>query len=213
MLPVVADTFILNENNNPNPSISYGDVPNLNLGQPGFDGKKSRILIRFSASDASKIASKIVSVGLNLTRLSGEDENGICNGKCPFQEGTVQAYALRNGWDEKSLVDPLGYGGARWHKREAGNLVGAKWGLPGADKAGEDRSSDSIGFENIKLNPDGNYIIPLQPQAFFAGVSPGSLDKDRSVLLVPDEKLITYFYSREKGNDAKGPKLVVKYCE
>jgi hypothetical protein len=153
-----------------------------------------------------------VSLELKLTRLSGEDETSICEGMCPFNEGAVRAYALRNDWDEDlNLSD--GYSGARWFKRRAGK-TGDEWGLPGADKEKEDRSSDSIGFADINIK-QGEYTIPLDPKLFFNGVSPvnPSIGEHRSVLLVPDENLTTFFYSREKGGNAKGPKLVVKYCE
>jgi hypothetical protein len=156
-----------------------------------------------------------VSLELKLTRLSGEDETSICKGMCPFKEGTVHVYALRNGWDEKNDLNPsVNYSGARWFKRLAGPKEGGEWGLPGADKEAVDRSSDSIGSADINIK-QGEYTIPLNPQLFFDKVSPldPSIGEQRSVLLVPDEKLITYFYSREKGGNAKGPKLVVKYCE
>ena len=156
-----------------------------------------RGLLRFrldSPTANAFVQGKVLSLRVDLRR------NDLCDGSaCPSHAGLLEAYPLRNDWDEGSNQ---GYTGADWCRRLAGN-PGPPWNAPGAS---QDHGALAAGLQVTDSQP--NLSIPLEPAVFTTEWVPG---QRLSVLLVPNGA--TFVFATHENTQLNPPRLVVEYCE
>ncbi len=149
----IADTMLLPEGTNQNPSIRYGGSQIINIGQ----SSDSRVLWRFPLSIELL---DLLAPGSQLRglRLTISLRNNDCPGTCTNGATNFQVFAARNEWLEGTATQ---YTGAAWYRRIQTSETDPNvmnWQVPGANGA-MDRSPTPIAEAIVPVMTGGDVVV------------------------------------------------------
>jgi hypothetical protein len=203
-MQVIEDTFILPDNTTCNPSIRFGTLPNLNLGQDDV----SRVLLRF------ELPAELVSQLQANAALGDATLTLAVSDVAPSSGGIeLEVYPLTNEWNEG--LPATAYSGASWcNAVGTDSVTQTPWKLNGADGAA-DRGQDVLGTRPV-LDPEatpGNLIDVRLPGSRIGAIRSWiSQEKGYLSLIVIPTLPGTLFLQSREANDTPA-RLEIAVCD
>lgn len=204
---VIADTMLIDENDNMNPSIRRGADDIINIGL-----EQSRVLLRFALSPVmlERLEPGVPGPASALLTISLRPND--CPGGCTNGPTSFQVHAATNDWLEGNGMT---YNGAAWFARRqvsSSDPARVDWQLPGANGP-LDRNPARLGGDVMVANPAGGPLsipLPLSDVAI-AALRERVAGSQLSLLLVPIAGGTLFLRARE--DSAAATTLAFSICE
>ncbi len=206
----IADATIINESTC-NPANRWGASSNVNVGQNGSNGTRSRILLRFALTAEMRDSFR-PGGGFTGGSLTLHLKPDVCAAPCNSAAIGIEMYAANNDWNEGQAT---GYNGVGWcMRKQVGEMSFTQWETPGADGL-QDRARNPLGRVQLTAEQaQGNSVtVPLTASDDAVAEIGAWLDGTQlTMLLVPTTGIGTLFVKAHEYPGGGAAELAIRSC-